>query len=644
MKKHYMQTAGLTQRLRQLGLVALLAGGTTVAAHAQTLNYTVAGATNVTTTYTDLGTSGTAISTANTDDANSTVQNIGFTFNYNGTAFTQFFLNTNGFIKLGATAPSVADLFPAESSSSTATELFQSTADPNIIAPFNIDLTAGSVSGTEYRVATTGTTGSRVCTIQWKNVADKAAVKQTQYANFSFQVRLYEGTGVIEFVYGTATASANTDDFRASEIGLKGSSFASGQIVQALKSSATAWNAATFADFAYVAANQALITNNIRKTVLPDAGRTYRFTPTAANDAAVTAVYTLGKLPTTALPHTIQARVANIGSSAQTNLVVTLNVTGANTFTNTQTIASLAANSSATVTFSALPTSLATGVNTVAVTVPADGNNTNNSATVQQTVVSNNTYSYVPTNLTNTPASTTSGLGAATPANGLIFAARYTTASAANVTAVSAYIQDANSVGKTLYGVVLSPAGAILAQSANYVVQASDINTYHVFTITTPPAVAANGSFLAGMAQASQSASIYPMGTQIENPGRPNTFYITGLTGGTLTDVNATANYRFMIEAITSTPTSTSPELMRAVTVYPNPSATGVFNLAIAGANAQKGLEVEIVNTLGQRVFAGSARDNFTTQLDLSHLANGLYHLKVKNGEEYMQRQLSVVK
>lgn len=99
-----------------------------------------------------------------------------------------------------------------------------------------------------------------------------------------------------------------------------------------------------------------------------------------------------------------------------------------------------------------------------------------------------------------------------------------------------------------------------------------------------------------------------------------------------------------MIEAIATVTTATSPELMRAVTVFPNPSTSGVFNLAINGANAQKGLEVEVVNTLGQRVYAGTARDNFTTTLDLSNLANGLYHLKVKNGDEYMQRQLSIVK
>ncbi|RYY13129.1 MAG: T9SS type A sorting domain-containing protein [Cytophagaceae bacterium] len=90
--------------------------------------------------------------------------------------------------------------------------------------------------------------------------------------------------------------------------------------------------------------------------------------------------------------------------------------------------------------------------------------------------------------------------------------------------------------------------------------------------------------------------------------------------------------------------TGTSEALLRAVNVFPNPSATGIFNLQVSGANAQKGLEVEVTNNLGQRVYTGAARDNFTTQLDLSRLAAGLYHLKVKNGDEYLVRQLSIAK
>src|SRR5689334_15897116 len=71
-------------------------------------NYTAAKAQNVAGTYTDLGNSGTVISTGgNFDNANSSAQTIGFTFYFNGTSFTQFVLNTNGFIRLGSTAPGI---------------------------------------------------------------------------------------------------------------------------------------------------------------------------------------------------------------------------------------------------------------------------------------------------------------------------------------------------------------------------------------------------------------------------------------------------------------------------------------------------------------------------------------------------------
>lgn len=196
-------------------------------ARAQRLNYTAVSATNTAGTYTDLGATGTAIATANTDDANSAVQTIGFTFSYNALNFTQFTLNTNGFIKLGATAPSDTKLFSSEVDT-TQIDVFQSPNDPNIIAPFNIDLTAGLAGGTEYRVATTGTQGSRICTIQWKNVADKAATSPTQYTNLSFQVRLYEATGAVEFVYAAPMRGSDSTS-RLAQTGLKGSAFAVGR-------------------------------------------------------------------------------------------------------------------------------------------------------------------------------------------------------------------------------------------------------------------------------------------------------------------------------------------------------------------------------------------------------------------------------
>lgn len=638
MTHSYISGSSLGKRLRQLGLTALLAGGTTLAAQAQ-FSYNPIVSYNVAGTYTDLGTTGTAITTANNDDANSAAQNIGFTFNYNGTAFTQFVLNTNGLVRLGSVAPSATNMFANyEGGANVGVDPISSTnaADVNLLMPFNFDLQQGT-SAAEYRVATTGTAPNRVCTVQWKNVSDKADASPSQYTNFTFQLKIYETSNTIEFVYNTATASANTATGRFPTVGIKGSD-STNDILVSKTSSLSAWSTSTFITGTYAAS-----THNFRSVVGPDAGRTYRFIVQAANDAAVYSVYTLGKLPTVALPHSVQAYIVNTGSSTLSNLSVVLNVTGANTFTNTQAIATLAPGASATVAFSSLPTTLVAGVNTVTVSVPADGYNGNNSVAVQQTVNTTGAFSYIPTDMTTMSVNS---LGAGTPTSGLLLATKYTTVTTGTVTAVSAYIQDVNSVGKTLSGVVLSTAGAILGQSAAYVVQASDINTYHTFTIPTPPTIAANSSFLGGLVQAAQSGTAYyPLGVQTESPGRTGIYYITSPAGGTLTDVNASGGtYRFMTEAVVTRVLATSKELQRAVTVYPNPSETGIFNLDIQNANAMGNLGVDVTNQLGQRVYAGSARDNFTTKLDLSNLAPGIYHLQVRNGQDYMSSQISIVK
>ncbi|RZJ58415.1 MAG: hypothetical protein EOO55_00780, partial [Hymenobacter sp.] len=264
--------------LRRLALTALLSGGAWLAAQAQTLSQVVTGAANVAGTYTDLGTAGTAIATANTDDANSTAQNIGFSFGFNGSIFTQFVLNTNGALRFGSAAPSTAALFLDGNVPAVGTDPLQSTsaANANLLMPFNYDLTAGNgTGGAEYRVATTGTAGSRVCTVQWKNVADKAGtspVTAQQYANLSFQVKLYEANGTIEFVYGPATASANATAARYGGVGLKGTGLGTGQLLLVSKASTAAWSAATFRNASY-----GLNTHDIDKTAAPDAGRTYRF-------------------------------------------------------------------------------------------------------------------------------------------------------------------------------------------------------------------------------------------------------------------------------------------------------------------------------------------------------------------------------
>ncbi len=260
-----------------------------IAAQAQTFNYLPGNATNPATpgTYTDLGTTGTVIATANTDDDNSAAQAIGFSFSYNGTSFTQFVLNTNGLIRLGSAAPSAAAAFPAYAQAPQTGPISGSNAaDVNLIAPFNIDLSSGSAGAAEYRVITTGTAPNRVCTIQWKNVSDKPqatsatnpAVLSTQLANISFQVNLYETSNNIEFVYGAATAGTGTAAAKYVAVGIKGST--SAESVLATKASSTAWSTTLFFTGPYLgpAAGNG---HNVRQTFLPDAGRTYRFQPGA---------------------------------------------------------------------------------------------------------------------------------------------------------------------------------------------------------------------------------------------------------------------------------------------------------------------------------------------------------------------------
>ncbi len=919
MKKPYNQLAGLARRL---GLAALLAGGATVVAEAQTLSYPLASITNAAGTYTDLGTSGTAIATTNTDDANSAAQNIGFSFTYNGTAFTQFVFNTNGVIRLGSAAPSTATLYYDNNQNNTAAvDPLQSTdpADVNLLLPFNIDLVPGT-GAVDYRVLTSGTAPNRVCTIQWRNVADKAgagtdAASGTQYANFSFQIKLYETSNAVEFVYGPATAGSAAAAVRYVQLGLKGAGLGTGQVLLALKGENNAWSTTTFQN-----TNYASDVHNISKAALPDAGRTYRFSNPVANDIAVRAVYALGKVATPgAVPQAVRVYLANLGTAAQTNVAVTLTISGANTYTATGTVASLPVGAAGTLSFAAAPATLVAGTNTVTVSVAADDNSGNNAMSVQQ-LVTTNRLSHLAPNLPTDGAISGSNMAA-----GSVLTAKYTVPTTSTVYLSEAQLSFASVTGSptTAYQVVVQDAtgangtpGAVLYTSPTQNRPAAG----GAATVLLP-AIAVSGSFFVGIKEIGTTGAA--IATQAETPLRNTTFYYSGTgaapwtdiasvpgigrlaievglssapncaapaslavvsttattatisftdasnsgnyqlvygpvgftptTGGTtvaataspatisglqpattyqvyvratcsaggqsafsapitfttpcaptvsvttfpyaqsfdfipagqtvpcgftVLDANAdgatwrastenpysgtyamryqgatlnnvvandwfftpalvlpgTANTRYQVafryraagvgstgtsnftESLevksgaaptvagqtnllytnasinnlayaqangTSAPvvaylpagastqyvgfhvvsaanqgnlyiddlsvtavvvTGTSEALLRAVAVYPNPSATGVFNLAINGANAQKGLEVEVTNNLGQRVYVGTARDNFTSQLDLSRLATGLYHLKVKNGDEYLVRQLSVVK
>ena len=515
---HQYHRTGPTSRLRHWALAALLATGAVGSAHAQ-LGYAAANVTNTAGTYTDLGTTGTAIGTVNTDDANSAATPIGFNFVFNGTTFTNFVLNTNGFIKLGGTAPTGAQY--TDGGQSTVNGPIDG-AETNLILPFNQDLTAGSAGGTEYRVTTTGTSPNQVCTIQWKNVSDKArGAIGTQYANFSFQAKLYEGSNQIEFVYGTATPGAVSADIaKFCLVGIKGSNAAAS--ILGTKASATPWSGTVFAVGAYTGNG-----HNVRVTQLPDPGRTYRFSIPVANDAAVAAIQGYASVIVPANnPITLRGVVRNAGTTALTTATaVTLTISGANTYTATQNVAALGVGASGVATFSGISLANA-GQNTVTISVANDGNNGNNSVS-QPMETSTTTFSAA------TPGALAGNSGFQAGEDGY-YATKMTLNTARSITAVTALLTDVGnqataktSVGERVYGVVINATtGAVLARSADYIITAADFNVFHTFTFAAPATVPA-GDVLIGMGQAASSGTLpfYAFGVQAEEPNRPNTYY-----------------------------------------------------------------------------------------------------------------------
>jgi hypothetical protein len=242
-------------------------------------DFTAATAQSFAATYNDIGSNGTPITTnftgatMTTDADNSSVQNIGFNFMFNGTLYSNFILNTNGYIKFGVNIPSPG-LFYSTATSTTGGTIPAS--DIDMLYPYNHDLMGTAT--TEYRVATLGTAGSRVCTIQFKNVADKLA--PIQYTNMNFQIKLFEEGNRIEFVYGTWTASANAPSATTAAVGIKGVYDSS---VNLTKGASTPWSSALsqannmyFVNGNYISPVTPFNTMN---SVLPNAGRTFRFTP-----------------------------------------------------------------------------------------------------------------------------------------------------------------------------------------------------------------------------------------------------------------------------------------------------------------------------------------------------------------------------
>lgn len=261
-----------------------------------------------------------------------------------------------------------------------------------------------------------------------------------------------------------------------------------------------------------------------------------RFIRRVNNDAAVRQVYTLGKTPIpNGNPLVISANISNDGINALTNVNVSLNVSGANSFTNNLVIPSLASGASTTVSFPTFSPTVE-GINNVTVSVGSDDNTSNNSVTVSQSINKNTwSYAYGPT------ASAGVGFNGATGD----FVAKFSTNQNMALAQVSVNffaggqpyqigVWDATGAGGT--------PGNLIYSSSN-LVATTGTNVIPILPAVNVPA----GNFFVGVRQIGTTNVSF--GYQTETPIRSQTFYFTSPSGGTTwTDFAPSNSFRFLIE------------------------------------------------------------------------------------------------
>jgi hypothetical protein len=134
-----------------------------------------------------------------TEDDNSQLGQIGFLYRFDGGFYTTFGVNGNGFARLGAVTT-----FASFSNSISSTE-----NSPKIM-PYWDNLCVGSSGKVHYK--TVGSPGSLKLVVEWANMKITRGGGCGGSGSGTFQMWLYERTGVVQFVYGNGMVAPSAAD------------------------------------------------------------------------------------------------------------------------------------------------------------------------------------------------------------------------------------------------------------------------------------------------------------------------------------------------------------------------------------------------------------------------------------------------
>ncbi|MBD2766914.1 fibronectin type III domain-containing protein [Hymenobacter sp. BT664] len=250
-------------------------------------------------TFTPLANSATNVPVLLADDATSgsTLLPLGFSFVFGGVAYTGVKASSNGFLSFNANAS--YNVGNQLSTNAAATE-------KPLLAPLWDDL-AGSAAGARASYQTSGTAPNRVFTFEWLNW--KWSYQATGPV-ISFQVKLYEGTNRIEYIYRPESMAPATGPSFGASIGLAGP--------------VPAMNPSAFLSLNNSSAAPVTSSTTETRTITtaPAAGQMYAFEP--GTSAGCSAPFDLGAAPVTGTTATLTFQ----GPAIATGYTVTYQAAG----------------------------------------------------------------------------------------------------------------------------------------------------------------------------------------------------------------------------------------------------------------------------------------------------------------------------
>src|SRR5882672_6877751 len=172
-------------------VMAAVLGSTQAEAQPNAANYSFS--TTVTGSLTDMSSGTATLVAADQDDTASAVTLLGFDFYFMGVRQDRFSVNSNGTLRFGATTIGTTLYDPLAQ------------AGQSLVTAYGADQRTHAGNG-KVHFKVIGSAPNRVLNIEWLNM--QADFNSGGTADLTYQVRLTETSGTIEFVYGSMTMGA----------------------------------------------------------------------------------------------------------------------------------------------------------------------------------------------------------------------------------------------------------------------------------------------------------------------------------------------------------------------------------------------------------------------------------------------------